>query len=72
MYFIRALVALGLVAAAQACTPGTFACGNQNGAPGPDGAIFECNALGQFVLTAQCGGPDCCVQSSTSAAFCSC
>lgn len=32
MQFTRIIAALGLAAAAQACTPGQFSCGNQNGA----------------------------------------
>ena len=72
MIATRILAALGLIAAASACTVGEFSCGNQNGAPGPDGAIFVCNSLGNFVFSAQCGGPTCCQQSSTSSAFCEC
>lgn len=72
MYFTRALIALGLVAAAQACSPSQFSCGNQNGAPGPDGAVYTCNAQGSWVLSAQCGGPSCCTQQNINTAFCSC
>lgn len=70
MHISRILAALGafggLVAAAQdqvPCeTPSTFSCGNQHGAPGPDGAIYVCSSLKKWVRSAQCGCPTCCVQ----------
>lgn len=72
MQFTTIIAALGLAAAATACTPGNYACGNQNGAPGPDGAIYSCNALGDWVFSSQCGGGGCCTQSSLSSAYCKC
>ncbi|KAI9148150.1 hypothetical protein HJFPF1_11974 [Paramyrothecium foliicola] len=73
MYFTRAIAALGLFAAAtQACNPGQFSCGNQNGAPGPDGAVYSCNGSGNWVFSAQCGGRTCCNQQNTNTAFCIC
>jgi hypothetical protein len=72
MQFTQIIAVLGLAAAATACNPAEFSCGNQNGAPGPDGAVYSCNSSGQWVFSAQCGGPTCCTQASITSAFCSC
>ncbi|EJP63887.1 hypothetical protein HC256_003859 [Beauveria bassiana] len=53
---IVALAALGV----QACRPTEYQCGNRGGAPGPDGAIYVCDAAGQWQFQAQCGGAKCC------------
>ncbi|KAJ0114025.1 hypothetical protein J7T55_007859 [Diaporthe amygdali] len=74
MYFTRALVSLGLFATATlACTSGEWGCGNQNGVQGPDGAVYVCNASGNWVLSAQCGGKDCCqISDDHTNAHCIC
>ncbi|KAF3764643.1 hypothetical protein M406DRAFT_322673 [Cryphonectria parasitica EP155] len=72
MYFARVLVTLGLLTAStMACTAGTWSCGNQNGAPGPDGAVYECDSTGNWVETALCGGTTCCFSTGSNAG-CSC
>lgn len=56
---ILTLVAVA-VFSVEACNSGEFRCGNRGGAPGPDGAIFICNASGRWQFSSQCGGPTCC------------
>lgn len=72
MQLTQILAVLGLAAAATACTPGEWSCGNRNDAPGPDGAVFVCNSVGRWDLSAQCGAAHCCVQSTNAAAHCTC
>ncbi|KAH8782667.1 hypothetical protein F5883DRAFT_404625 [Diaporthe sp. PMI_573] len=74
MYFTRVLVAVGLLATSSlACTPGQWGCGNQNGVPGPDGAVYVCTSTGSWAFSAQCNGPTCCtVTGGQTNAFCNC
>ncbi|KAG8165520.1 hypothetical protein KVR01_004072 [Diaporthe batatas] len=74
MYFTRFLVAAGLLATSSlACNPGQWGCGNQNGVPGPDGAVYVCNSSGSWVFSAQCNGASCCtVSADQSNAGCRC
>lgn len=72
MYFSKiATIVVLAVLGAEACNVGEFQCGNQNGAPGPDGAIFVCNSAGRFQFSSQCGGPSCC-QGGGSDVHCVC
>ncbi|KAK2073367.1 hypothetical protein P8C59_007655 [Phyllachora maydis] len=72
MYFSRIITTLGLLALAQACTPGHYACGNQDGAPGPDGSVQVCNSSGDWVFSAQCNGAGCCYDNGAGNAYCKC
>lgn len=65
------LAILAIAAVAQACTPGTWGCGN-NPAPGPDGALYVCNSAGNWQFSAQCGGRTCCRLQSNGGANCIC
>lgn len=60
MYFAKTIAIIALAAiGVEACSPGEFRCGNQ-GAPGPDGAIYVCDPSGNWRLSSQCGGRTCC------------
>lgn len=74
MYLTRFLVAAGLLAtSALSCTPGQWGCGRQNGVPGPEGAVYVCNALGSWVYSTQCNGSACCwVSADQTNAGCRC
>lgn len=63
------LVRLSL--AASCTTPGNLACGNQFGAPPPDGAIYVCNVANVWELSSQCKGDGACFQADTTRAHCS-
>ncbi|KAI1264613.1 hypothetical protein F5Y18DRAFT_427746 [Xylariaceae sp. FL1019] len=72
MLFTRVLTTLGFLAVAQACTPGHYSCGNQHGAPGPDGSIQVCNSFGSWQLSVYCGGKNCCYEAMEGDAGCIC
>ncbi|KAI0150526.1 hypothetical protein GGR57DRAFT_471802 [Xylariaceae sp. FL1272] len=72
MLFPHAFLTLSLVAVARACTPGYYSCGNENGAPGPDGSIQVCNSSGNWQLSALCGWRECCHQRTNAVAECIC
>ncbi|KAM3466960.1 hypothetical protein MY5147_000290 [Beauveria neobassiana] len=72
MYFAQTLAIVALaVFGVEACTAGEFRCGNRGGAPGPDGAIYVCNASGRWQFSSQCGGRTCC-QGGGSNVHCVC
>ncbi|KAK4196582.1 hypothetical protein QBC40DRAFT_183156 [Triangularia verruculosa] len=58
-------------AAASCTTPGNLACGNQFGAPPPDGAIYVCNDAKVWEMSDQCNGGTACFQADTTRAHCS-
>ncbi|KAM3497314.1 hypothetical protein MY11210_009708 [Beauveria gryllotalpidicola] len=61
--FTNALALIAIIAlGAEACTPGEYQCGNQGGAPGPDGSIQVCDISGRWRFASRCGGPTCCVK----------
>lgn len=72
MYFTNVLVTLGLVAAASACSPGTWGCGNNPVPGGTDGALYVCDSSSNWEFSAQCGGSTCCHLYSGGAAGCTC
>ncbi|KAK0661630.1 putative fluoride ion transporter CrcB 1, partial [Cercophora samala] len=58
-------------ALAESCpTPGHYACGNQFGAPPPDGTLYVCSVLKEWKFSADCGAPTACVQEDTTRAHC--
>lgn len=73
MQFITFITTLGLAAsAATACNPGEYTCGSRKGSHSVIGAVFVCNAVGQWQISAECGGgPNCCARSG-AAAYCIC
>ncbi|KAK4182910.1 hypothetical protein QBC35DRAFT_509079 [Podospora australis] len=83
MQFTAIFFALGLAVAVSAAdapvlkdcpTVNAWSCGNQNGAPGPDGMIYICSQLNKWEASPQnqCGGPTCCRQKTSEAAHCVC
>ncbi|KAK4176958.1 hypothetical protein QBC36DRAFT_186174 [Triangularia setosa] len=65
------LFAPSALAAASCASPGNLACGNQFGAPPPDGAIYVCNVANIWELSDQCDGDTACFQADTTRAHCS-
>lgn len=49
MQFSSVFITIGLVAAAQACSPGAFGCGNHPVKPGKDGVLYVCDSSRKWI-----------------------
>lgn len=65
-------IAVGLIAAAEACKPGAFGCGNHPVHDGKDGWLYVCNAASKWQVSANCGGKNCCRLGHNGQANCIC